>query len=256
MKTIAVTHTVSPHINECELTYMEREEIDYPNALKQHGAYSETLRRCGAEVFNLEENTDHPDSIFVEDNAVVVDEIAVITHMGAESRRAEVDTMADYLAQYREVVRIEAPATIEGGDVMRVGKKVFVGLSTRTNQAGVDALRDKLAPYGYTVTGVATPGCLHLKTGITVLNDETLIGNTGWVDMSAFKDFRVIAAAPDEPWAGNALRVNDKVIMHEGHVRAIEEAEKLGISVERTNISEFMKAEAGLTCMSIVFQKK
>src|SRR4051812_11947030 len=158
-------------MQDCERTYVGEEAIDLALAARQHAAYQDALRACGANVVTLDDHTHLPDCVFVEDTAIVLDEIAVMMSMGAESRRPEPVAMEPVLRRYRPIARVSLPATIDGGDVVRDRRALYVGLSPRTDQAGVDALREVVAPHGYTVTGVPVTGCLHLKTACSSLPD-------------------------------------------------------------------------------------
>jgi dimethylargininase len=193
-----------------------------------------------------------PDSVFVEDPAIVLDEIAVIARMGAAERRPEAESLAAALSHYRELRWMAAPATIEGGDVLCVGNTLYVGVSRRTNREGVEQLAGLVAPFGYSVTPVAVHGCLHLKTAITPLGDGVLLANRRLIDAGAFRDFQILDVSPDEPWAANALRVGDTVLLPSAFPRTREVVEKAGFQVRSLDISEFLKAEAGLTCMSLL----
>lgn len=252
---LALTHIVSPNLSECELTHRECVPIDLALATRQHTAYCDTLRSHGLEVIELYVNRDYPDSVFVEDTAVVVDELAVMANPGALSRQGEVTNMEPVLTRYRPIARIQPPATLDGGDVLRVGNKIFVGLSSRTDRAGVDALVDILKPFGYDVTPVAVTGCLHLKSAITAVDNETLLGNPDWFDPSPFASFRIIPVAQEEPWAANALRLDDTVYLAAGFPKTGEILACQGYTVRTIDISELQKAEAGLTCSSLIFKK-
>lgn len=252
---LALTHIVSPNLSECELTHREHVPIDMALATRQHAAYCDTLRSHGLEVIELDVNRDYPDSVFVEDTAVVVDELAVMANPGAPSRRGEVTNMEPVLARYRPIARIQPPATLDGGDVLRVGNKIFVGLSSRTDQAGVDALADILKPFGYDVTPVAVTGCLHLKSAISAVDNETLLVNPDWFDPSPFASFHIIPVAKEESWAANALRLDDTVYLAAGFPKTAEILARQGYIVRTIDISELQKAEAGLTCSSLIFKK-
>ncbi len=249
---VALTNEMSDRIIECELTWHKRKPIDVEKARTQHHAYRECLERNGLEVRHLAVNKDYPDSVFVEDTAVVVDELAVITSMGAESRCGEVEALAVELAQYRPLVRIERPARIEGGDVLRVGRKVWVGLGNRTDRAGYKALADILAPHGYDVIAVPVKGALHLKSAITALDDESLIINRRALDPESFAGFKLIDTPPDEPGAANVLRLGKALCLHSGFVRTIEQLDGLSYRLDPVDISELIKAESGVTCSSII----
>jgi dimethylargininase len=250
---MAITHLPSPKLQECELTFLHSEPIDMQKANVQHAAYCAMLERCGAKVVVLDENLDCPDSVFVEDPIIVFDEIAVLTSMGVESRRKESEAMAKEFAKYRKVEKIVLPAKIEGGDVLKIGKRIFVGLSPRTNMEGIKALEAIIKPFGYTVTPVSVTGCLHLKTGCTALDEKTLLINAAWVDAVSFEDFTKINVPADEPFGANVLKIDDTLCMNEAFPKSIELVKSLGYKVDSCNISEFVKAEAGLTCMSVPF---
>lgn len=253
---IALTRTPPPTLVNCELTFVPRAPINFARALQQHAAYCAALAQCGAHVESLPAAPDLPDSVFVEDAVIVVDEIAVITGLGTPSRQREAHLMAPTVGRYRPLVRIEPPATIEGGDVLRVGRTLYVGLSPRTNAAGVEALQRAVAPFAYHVIGVPISGCLHLKTGCTSLDDQTLLVNPAWIELAPFAGYRILQAAPDEPWAANVLRIGTTLLMNAASPRTISLVEQQGYTVCALDISEFMKAEAGLTCMSVVIRQK
>jgi dimethylargininase len=250
---LALTREPSPRLAEGEVTFMQRSPVDYAAALVQHRTYCETLEACGVTVRVLPPLIDFPDSVFVEDTAVVLDEVAVLLPLGAPTRRAESACMRDALAEYRTVVEIPTSARIEGGDVLRVGRTIFVGQSTRTNADGAAALAEATAPYGYSVIPVDVPGCLHFKTGCTALDDSTLLVNPGWVDVEPLRDFALVPVESSEPWAANVLRLDPHFIAPADCPRTAEMIAARGHNVRLVDISEFAKIEAGLTCMSLVF---
>ncbi len=249
---IALTREPASTIVHCELTYIERETIDFERALQQHRRYREMLTQCGAQVITLPAHEALPDSVFVEDPAIVLDEVAILASPGPASRRAEVDLIEPELARFRPTMRISPPAIIEGGDVLRIGKTLYVGLSSRTNHAGVAALRQIAEPYGYAVAPVAVWGCLHLKTGCTALDEHTLLVNPDWIDPTLLAGYRLVSVAPEEPWAANVLRVNSALMMNAACPETIRRVESLGFRVTPIDLTEFMKAEAGPTCMSLL----
>ncbi|UCE17686.1 MAG: dimethylargininase [Gemmatimonadota bacterium] len=251
---IALTHIVSPNISQCEVTYRNREPIDYDRAVKQHEAYCQLLRDCGLDVIELSVNRDYPDSTFLEDTAVVVDEIAIMANLGVASRRGEVNGVEQELAKYRKIRRIEPPATLDGGDVLKIGRDIFVGLSPRTNEAGIQSLKRFLAPFGYKIIPVILKDCLHLKSACTTLDKKALLVNASWLDLEPFSNFRIIQVPEDESEAANALRVNDTIFMHSGFSKTVQIARAEGFAVKTTDISELLKAEAGMTCSSIIFE--
>ena len=253
---LAMTHLPSPKLQECELTFVQSEPISLEKATLQHTAYGEMLERCGAKVMVLDENLACPDSVFVEDPIIVFDEVAVLTSMGVESRRAESASMERVFSKYRNVERIVLPAQIEGGDVLKVGKKIFVGESPRTNRDGITALEAIIKPFGYEVISVSVTGCLHLKTGVTALDDQTVLINSNWLDADAFHGFTKVEVPEDEPFGANVLKIGEILCMNEAFPESISLVKSLGCKVETVNISEFVKAEAGLTCMSVLFTCK
>jgi dimethylargininase len=251
---VALTHIISPDIARCELSFIERTPIDYDLAVQQHKAYCALLEECGLRVIELTVNKAYPDSTFIEDTAFVVQEIAVMARMGAGSRRGEVPGIESVLATYRTIDRILPPATLEGGDVLRAGQKVFVGITPRTNAAGVSSLAAILKPFAYRVIPVPVRGCLHLKSACTLIGAETILMNPYWIDPDPFKGFRVITVPEAEPWGANALLIDTLVGVHAGFRRTIEILHDLRLQVKTVDISELLKAEAGMTCSSIVLE--
>jgi dimethylargininase len=249
---LALTRAVPPSIVHCELTHLARVPIDVDRAAAQHAAYEDVLTRLGCTVVRLPDEPDHPDSVFVEDTAVVLDELAVVARPGAESRRAETESIAAALAQYRELACIKAPATLDGGDVLRAGQRIYVGLSSRTNADGVRQLADLLAPHGYDVSAIEVRGCLHLKSAVTVVADDTILVNPRWVDVSHFGGFRRIEVHHSEPLAANALRVDETLLCAAAAPRTRERLGARGFAVESVDVSELAKAEAGVTCCSLI----
>ena len=249
---VALTHQPSSRFDQCQLTYVDPAPIAVDRARAQHAAYCDLLRRHGLEVRMLDANDAFPDSVFVEDTAIVLDELALLTALGTPTRRGEQIAVAAALADYRPVTPIPFPATIEGGDVLRVGRTLFVGHSSRTNAAGIQALTDFAGPLGYRVVPVAVTGCLHLKTGVTALDDETVLLNPAWIDSTPFARFRQMPVPEREPFAANVLRLDHALVAHAGFVATIDLLERAGYTIDTLDISEFLKAEAGLTCMSLL----
>lgn len=250
--TIAITRIPAESIAKCELTYIERVQIDYTKALEQHEAYCAALEACGAEVIRMHPTDELPDSVFVEDTAIILDEVAIITPMGIASRRAEPLRNEAAVARYRPLAHITLPATIEGGDVFRLGKAIFVSLSTRTNEAGIEALKKLAEPLGYTVTTVALHDCLHLKSACTALDDRTILLNPAWVDTSALEGFELVDVAVGEDNAGNVVRVNGHILASSQYPHTNAILEGRGYKVCPVDASEFTKAEAAMTCMSLI----
>lgn len=249
---VAITRAVSPAIAACELTHLSRLPIDVERAREQHRAYERALIAAGGVVERLESDESMPDSVFVEDVAIVLDELAVITRPGAASRRHETAAVADALAEYRSLATIEAPATIDGGDVLVVGRDVFVGLSSRTNNAAVQQMRAILGPRGYAVHAVKVRGCLHLKSAVTALDDGTLLVNRAWIDGKPFDRFSLVDVDPAEPAAANALRLPDRVVFPSAFPRTAERLAARGFRLEVVDASELAKAEGAVTCCSLI----
>jgi dimethylargininase len=249
----ALTRDVSPALADCELSFLDREPIDVPRAVAQHQAYCDALSSLGLDVVRLPADAALPDCCFVEDVAVVVDEVAVIASMGALSRRGEIPAVERALAADRAISRITLPASLDGGDVLVVGRRVLVGRSARTDAAGAEALASALAPYGYRVTPVPVTGCLHLKSAVTALDPDTLLINREWIDVAPLAGFRLVDVDPEEPAAANVLVVGGRVLSHAGFPRTHARLEGRGYAVQPVDVSEFLKAEAGVTCKSIVY---
>jgi dimethylargininase len=249
----AITRAVSRNIGYCELTYKPRECVDYEKAVNQHEAYCDLLRRRGTEVLSLEACDAHPDCCFVADTAVVLDELAVIARMGAPARRGETSAVEKILSRHRQIARIEPPATLDGGDVVCLGKDIFVGCSGRTNPKGIEALRRIVRAYGYRVTLVDVTGSLHLTTACSALDEETVLLNPRWIDDAAFARYEVLTVPEEEPWAANILRLNNSVCVEAGSPRTLQLVASRYNNVEVADISEFRKAEGSLSCLSILF---
>ena len=251
-----VTRGVSPNIGKCQLTFLERRQIDYARACDQHKEYEDVLRALGSQVISLPPETDLPDSVFVEDMAIVLKEVAVVGIPARESRQREVGGVISTLNQYRSLKFLKEPATLEGGDVILDGKTIYVGRSSRTNQEGIIQLRQMVEPYGYSVRDVKVRGCLHLSTGASYLAPKTILANPDWVDIQAFLDCNVIRVPAGEPWGGNVLTIGEVVLMPSSCPQTKALLQSLGFIVQSVDISEFEKAEAGVTCMRLGFESE
>ncbi len=249
---VALVRPVSASLARCELTHLARSPLDVGRAREQHARYVEALAELGCPVEWLAEAPEHPDAVFVEDAAVVVDELAVVARPGAISRRGETADVATALARHRPLARIEPPGTLDGGDVLRVGRRVFVGRSERTDAAGRAQLRALLEPHGYAVEEVAVTGCLHLKSAVTEVAEGTVLANPGWIDLARLGDLDVIAVDPAEPFAANALRVGTTVVLPAAFPRTRRRLEARGLDVRPVPADELAKAEGGVTCCSIL----
>src|SRR5512134_3263743 len=173
----AVTRAVSSSLTDCVLTHVPRTPIDLERARRQHHAYEQALVRLGCRIRQLSEQPALPDAVFVEDVAVVLDDVAVMTWPGATTRRPEVESVAAVLRDYRPLIRLTGPGTLDGGDVLRIGRTLYVGLGGRTNAAGASQLADAVAAFGYEVRLVEVRGALHLKTAVTAVAEGVLLMN-------------------------------------------------------------------------------
>jgi dimethylargininase len=250
----AITRKVSSALANCELSFIERKPIDLEKARAQHNAYQALLAKLGARVISLPEEPDLPDSMFVEDPAIVLDEVAVICSMGTESRRKEVPIIAAELEKFRKLAYVKLPGALEGGDVLCVGKKVFVGISARSNPEGIRQLAVILEHYGYDLTAIRVNGCLHLKSAVTTLGRHAMLANRSWFDWKRMEGFDWVDVDASEPHAGNALTIGNTVVFPSSFPKTRARIEAGGFNVQSLDISELQKAESGLTCSSLLFE--
>ena len=249
----AITRAVSPAIVDCEISFIDRLPIDLARAQEQHHAYEKLLERLGARVISLPAEPALPDSMFVEDPAIVLDELAVILPLGTDSRRPEAASLAKALSAFRKLEYVNLPGTLEGGDVLRVARKLFVGLTRRSNAEGIRQLAAVLAPHHYEVIAVPVTGCLHLKSAVTHVGGDTLLANRTMFDTKPFAGYDWIDVDPSEPHAANALAFGDTIIFPASFPRTRASLEARGFHVTPLDISELQKAESGLTCSSLLF---
>jgi dimethylargininase len=252
---IAITRKISPSIVRCELTHIERQPIDLELAERQHHQYESTLVDLGCQLIQLPVETDLPDSVFVEDIAIVLDELAIITRPGALSRRAEAASIAAALQPYRTLVHIQEPGTIDGGDVLCIDRTIYIGLTERSSQDAVEQVRSAVVPYGYEVVGVPVKGCLHLKSAVTLAAPGKLLINPDWVDAAHFKGFHLIYVHPEEPPAANGLLIDDTLIYPAEFPRTYQRLEEASLTIRLVPASEVAKAEGAVTCCSLIFHK-
>jgi len=249
----AITRAVSPAMVHCEISFIDRCPIDLSKAQGQHHAYEMLLEKLGARVLSLPAEPALPDSMFVEDPAIVLDELAVILPLGTESRRPEAASLAKALSSFRKLEYVSLPGTLEGGDVLRIGLKVFVGLTRRSNAEGLRQLASILAPHNYEVIAVPVTGCLHLKSAVTHIGGNTLLANRAWFDAAPFAAYDWIDVNPAEPHAANALAFGGTIIFPASFPHTRASMEGRGFHVTPIDISELQKAESGLTCSSLIF---
>lgn len=249
----AIVRQPSLAIARCALTFLERTPIDFGLAVRQHGEYVKALEEAGLSVQILPPEADLPDAVFVEDAAVIVEECAVLTRPGIDSRRPEVDAIAPAVDAVRPTVRIQPPGTLEGGDVLRVGRTFFVGQTPRTNAEGTRQFARILEPHGYDVIPVEPHGCLHLKSAVTYIGHETVLVNPEWVDVDLFSRWQCVPVPPEEPFGANALLAGEIVHVSASAPLTRRKLDALGFSTKSLDTGEFEKAEAALTCLSLLF---
>jgi dimethylargininase len=251
---LAITRQVSPSINQCELTHIARESIDYERACTQHRQYEDALRSLGVDVVSLDAESDLPDSVFVEDVALVLDECAIMLNSGASSRRPEVASVERALSAYRDIYHITPLATVDGGDILRVGKNIFVGLSSRSTEEAIAQMKAILEPRNYEVRGMRVTGCLHLKSAVTQVSEKTLLINPEWVSKDNFPGMNFIEVDPSEPYGTNAVLVDGTIIYSSSFPKTGAKLQAAGIRTVIVDADELAKAEGALTCCSLIFE--
>jgi dimethylargininase len=252
----AITREVNAGIGNCELTFLPRVRINADLALQQHQQYQSVLSSVGCEIVTVPTESGLADSVFIEDTAIILDEIAVMCLPGPESRRAEVAGVGDVLQQYRTLASIQLPGTLDGGDLLRIGKVIYAGLSSRSNKSGIEQLRSIVADYGYCVETVETTKCLHLKSAVSKVAPDSLLINPDWISRSAFGNCELIDVDKEESHAANALCVGRSVIYPSSFPRTREKLVRRGINVTTIDLSELQKAEGAVTCCSLIFTSK
>lgn len=248
----AITRELNADIGSCELTFLSRDEIDTDLAMSQHEQYQSTLSSLGCEIVSVPTAPGLADSVFIEDTALVLDEIAVLCRPGAVSRRPEVAGVESVLQQYRKLASIEPPGTLDGGDLLCIDKVIYAGLSTRSNQSGIDQLRRIVADYGYSVETVETTRCLHLKSAVSGVAPGTVLINPEWISTSVFADFEQINIDKEETHAANALPIGESLIYSTSYPRTLKKMVAHGINVVPVEVSELQKAEGAVTCCSLI----
>ena len=250
---LALTHIPSRCLQAGERTFVPADSIDLELAHKQHAAYCHALQQLQVAVRKLEVNDDYPDAVFIEDTAVVLDEVAILASMGIQSRRGEAAGVAAALCEYREVVPLDR-GTLEGGDVLASGRTLLVGRSCRTNREGIESLSRIASRFGYQVIDVPVERCLHFKTACTTLPDSRLLVNPQWLDVGHLRDLGFHCIDVGEPWGANVLCIGETVVLPAAHERTAAQLENTGYKVLQVDISEFAKAEGGVTCLSLIFR--
>jgi len=222
-------------------------------ARQQHTEYCAALRAAGAELIRLPPDENYPDACFVQDTAVVWSDLAVVARFGVPSRQGEQETIRQVLQAHKRVVEIQPPATLEGGDVLAIGSHFFVGLSARTNRAGFAQLRDWLEPEGATVRPLPVPAGLHLLTGCSYLGRGVVLAAPDWADLPIWAGLDLICVPREEAYAANALAVGASVILAAGCPQTAAQLRGRGFEVLPVPLSEFAKADGGVTCLSLPF---
>ncbi len=250
----AITRAISPSFAACELTHVARTPIDIGLAASQHLAYQQALASLGCRLLTLPAEPGMPDAVFVEDVAVVLDEVAVMTRPGAKSRRGEGDSVAEVLRRFRPLRAIQDPGTLEGGDVLRIGRTLYVGQSGRSNADGIAQLGTLVEAFGYAVRAVPIRDCLHLKSAVTAVADDTVLLQPAWVERASFAGFRIIEVDPGEEHAANVVRIGERVLMPACFPRTRQRLVDAGIDVTSVDVSELQKAEGAVTCCSLLLR--
>ena len=249
---LAITRAVSPSLAGCELTHLARQPIDIARAVEQHAAYEQLLVSLGVTVHRAAAAPELPDAVFIEDTAVVLDELAVITRPGAASRRPETADVEAVLCEYRPVAHLAPPATLDGGDVLAIGRTLYVGRSSRTNEAAISQLERCTAPLGYEVMPVEVTGCLHLKSAVTLISNDLILLNPQWVAQDAFPGLKRLAIDPAETYAANALRVGESLVYPAHFPKTRHRLMHAGLRVATVDCSELAKAEGAVTCCCLL----
>ena len=253
---LAFVRKPGPSLQRCALTFVDRRPIDLQLAQAQHAEYVRALEQLGVEVRELPPLDDAPDACFVEDLAVVLDEVAVLARPALASRRRELDSLVPSLERERELLRIVEPATLEGGDVLPFDDTLYVGWSKRTNHAGLKALAHLVLPFGYRVKAVEVQGCLHLETAIARIGPRTALANPEWIHLGRVDGLEILRVDPSEPFAANARLVGDVLVYPSGFPRTEAMLRARGFELRLVDLSELQKAEAGPTCMSLLLRAR
>jgi dimethylargininase len=254
MPLIALTRAVPESLDQCELTHVERVPVDLGRARAQHAAYERALAALGCDVRHIPAAHEQPDSVFVEDTAIVLDEVAIVTRPGAASRRGETAAVAETLGAFRQLALLHEPATLDGGDVLRLGRTLYVGVGARTNDHGACELARHAVAFGYAVRTVRVDECLHLKSAVTELAPGLVLLNPAWVDRGVFDEYDAVAVDPGEPFAANVLRIGDTILAAAAYDRTNTRIQAAGLNVSIVDVSELAKAEAGVTCCSLILE--
>lgn len=251
--TYAIVRDVPESFNRCVSNSNTYDDIDTELAKLQHQQYCKTLSLLGINLIRLDTDDSLPDCCFTEDTAVIIDDLAIITSPGIESRVAETIALEKTLALYKGIFRISQPGTIEGGDVLRIERTLYIGISSRTNSEGIRQMAAILEPRGYCIVPVEIRNTLHLKSVCTYLGNGLIIVAEGYFDLNIFSGFEKIIVPEEEAYCANCLSVNRRVIIPKGFPKTKELLEEKGLLVIELEMSEFRKADGALTCLSVIF---
>jgi dimethylargininase len=250
----AIVREVPETLDKCVRTYSQRQSVKVELAKSQHEAYCRALRERKLELIRIPADNSFPDCVFVEDPAIVYKQTAIICRMGARSRVGEVGEVRKTLSQhFGNLVSIQPPATIEGGDVLRVNDDLFVGVTSRTSMDGVNQLRKALASEGCKVTPVKVEHVLHFKSACSYIGDGCIVVNPGFFGLEVFSSFNLIRLPKEEAYAANCVSINGTVFISRGYPRTRKLIEREGFVTNELDVSEFKKCEGSLTCLSIIF---
>jgi dimethylargininase len=249
----AIVRTPCPEMVD-GITTADLGKPDYEAALGQHAAYIAALRQCGVAVTVLEPDRNFPDSVFIEDAALLTRHCAILTNPGAPSRNGEPATIRDTLEKfYANVESITGAGTVDAGDIMMVGDHFYIGLTDRTNREGAEQMQAILEKYGLSGSVIPVEKVLHLKTGVAYLENNILMASGEFVDKKEFSQFSIIEVGAEESYAGNSVWVNDTVLTPKGYPNTLAALEKTGYRVLTLEMSEFRKLDGGLSCLSLRF---
>ncbi len=249
----AITRTPGNNFSE-GITTAELGKPNFELAAQQHAAYIKCLSDIGVDVQNLNADLQFPDGCFVEDTAVIFPDAAIITNPGAKSRTEEIVSMREILEQYRPLFSIELPGTLEGGDVLRIDKQFYIGVSERTNSAGIQQFSKIVSAFGYTTTAIQLTSILHLKTGLSYIGNNTILGIKEMLEHKAFLQYQKIEITAGEEYACNCILIADNtLIIPSGFPKIGATLEDLNYKLIPLNMSEFEKMDGGLTCLSLLF---
>jgi dimethylargininase len=249
----AVVRGVPDTLNKCVRTHSLRQRVELQLARKQHDEYCKALQERNLEIVRIPADNSFPDCVFVEDPAVVYADHAIICSMGAKSRTGEIELVEATLRHiFKKVTRINPPATIEGGDVLKVGNDLYVGLTSRTNLEGINQLRMAMKNHECRVIPVEVKNILHFKSACTYIGDDYIVANPGYFDLGVFSSFKLIPLPKAEAYAANCLAINGIVYISKGYPMTRKLIEKEGFDTGELEVSEFKKCEGSLTCLSIL----